>query len=169
MAGRGVSRDPPGQTPQERQDCRGRPLDHTEPRSRQNQPQAENQLDNEKRAQGQGWREDGKQKHNYLEALQGGELGADRDDGQDRNKLVQQDRDKATSPPQSIKAGTHWEKGQEWQKRGNRPGETLDEANKTNVEHWRVNIEEMRGSQDRLTGATAALLMAVREAGSRPP
>ena len=34
----------------------------------------------------------------YLEALQGGELGADRDGGKDRKKLVQSDRDKAPSP-----------------------------------------------------------------------
>ena len=77
-------KNPLGQTPKEHQDCRGRPLDQTENRSCQDQLQAENQPKSKQRAPGQGWREDRKKKHSYLEALQGGGLETERDGGQDR-------------------------------------------------------------------------------------
>ena len=51
---------------------------------------------------------------------------------------------------------------------GTRPGEASDEANKDTVEKQHAVTEELRDLQDRLTGATAALLVALREAGKGP-
>ena len=48
---------------------------------------------------------------------------------------------------------------------GTRPGEASDEANKATAKKRIEVTEELRERQDRLTGATAALIVAVREAG----
>ena len=156
-----------GQTTKEGQDCRGQPPGRPDHRLHQGQPQAEHQLDYDQRAPRQGGREEGNRHRSYLEALQGGELGANGDSGWDRNELVQPDRGRCPPSPQSNKAKTCWEMGQEWKEMWTQPGETSDEANKATAENWRAAVEELRDSHDRLTGATAALLMAVREAGPR--
>ena len=92
-------------------------MDQTEPRSHQDQPQAEHQLDYDQRVLGQGGREDGTRNHSYLESLQGEELGANRDSSRDRNELVQPDRGKGPLPPSQIRrerAGRRVMNGRKW-------------------------------------------------------
>ena len=51
---------------------------------------------------------------------------------------------------------------------GDRPGGAPDEANKATAERRIAATEELRDRHDRLTGATAALIVAIREAGEGP-
>ena len=101
-----------------------------------------------------------------MEAPWGGEWKDNEDSGRDRNEQAQPDRGRGIPSSQLEESGTGREKDQEWKAMENQPGEASDEANKATAKIRLKVTKELREQQDRLTGATAALIVAIWEAGS---